>query len=50
MRKLVLILLAGLLFLAPVGGCGADEEAPIGMAVEFMDHAACAYIAQDMGW
>jgi len=23
---------------------------PIGMAVEFMDHAACAYIAQDMGW
>ena len=22
----------------------------IGMAVEFMDHAACAYIAQDKGW
>jgi NitT/TauT family transport system substrate-binding protein len=23
---------------------------PIGMAVEFMDHAACAYIAQEKGW
>jgi NitT/TauT family transport system substrate-binding protein len=26
------------------------EAAPIGMAVEFMDHAACAYISQDQGW
>jgi NitT/TauT family transport system substrate-binding protein len=50
MRKLILLLLAGLLFLVPIGGCGEQEEAPIGMAVEFMDHAACAYIAQDMGW
>ncbi len=50
MRKLVLILLAGLLLLVPVGGCDNQEETPIGMAVEFMDHAACAYIAQDMGW
>jgi NitT/TauT family transport system substrate-binding protein len=50
MRKLVLALLAGLLLLLPVGGCAQQEEAPIGMAVEFMDHAACAYIAQDMGW
>jgi NitT/TauT family transport system substrate-binding protein len=50
MRKLVLLFLTGLLFLVPIGGCGEDEEMPIGMAVEFMDHAACAYIAQDMGW
>jgi len=50
MRKLVLLLLAGLLFLVPIGGCGEQGEKPIGMAVEFMDHAACAYIAQDMGW
>jgi len=49
MRKILLLLLAGLLFLVPFGGC-TEEEAPIGMAVEFMDHAACAYIAQDMGW
>jgi NitT/TauT family transport system substrate-binding protein len=50
MRKLVLLLLAGLLFLVPVGGCAQQENEPIGMAVEFMDHAAGAYIAQDMGW
>jgi NitT/TauT family transport system substrate-binding protein len=50
MRKLVLLLLVGLLFLVPVGGCAQQDDEPIGMAVEFMDHAACAYIAQDMGW
>lgn len=26
------------------------EKKAIGMAVEFMNHAACAYIAQDKGW
>jgi NitT/TauT family transport system substrate-binding protein len=50
MRRLVLLLLVGLLFLVPVGGCAQQGDEPIGMAVEFMDHAACAYIAQDMGW
>ena len=49
MKKLLLLLLTGVLVF-PVGGCAPEEEAPIGMAVEFMDHAACAYIAQDMGW
>ena len=34
----------------PAGGCADKEAAPIGMAVEFMDHAACAYISQDHGW
>lgn len=43
------MLLAGVLFFIPTSGC-AQEESSIGMAVEFMDHAACAYIAQDMGW
>jgi NitT/TauT family transport system substrate-binding protein len=47
-KKLFLLLLAGLLVI-PAGGCTQNER-PIGMAVEFMDHAACAYIAQDMGW
>jgi NitT/TauT family transport system substrate-binding protein len=50
MRKLVLLVLAGLLFLIPIGGCSQQDDEPIGMAVEFMDHAACAYVAQDMGW
>jgi len=50
MKKLLIFLLTGLLVFIPFGGCAPEEEAPIGMAVEFMDHAACAYIAQDKGW
>jgi NitT/TauT family transport system substrate-binding protein len=48
-RKLIL-LLTGMMLLIAAGGCAEREEAPIGMAVEFMDHAACAYISQDKGW
>lgn len=40
----------GLLILIPLHGCGNKEGAPIGMAVEFTNHAACAYISQDKGW
>ncbi len=50
MKKILVLLLAGLLILIPLTGCTPKEEAPIGMAVEFMDHAACAYISQDKGW
>jgi NitT/TauT family transport system substrate-binding protein len=53
MKKLFLLVLVGLLVLIPVAGCGqqpVEDDEPIGMAVEFMAHAACAYIAQDMGW
>ena len=50
MKKLLVLLLAGLLILIPASGCAPKEEAPIGMAVEFMDHASCAYISQDKGW
>jgi len=50
MKRLLVLLLAGLLALLPAGGCAPKEEAPIGMAVEFTDHAACAYISQDKGW
>jgi NitT/TauT family transport system substrate-binding protein len=52
-KKLFLLVLVGLLVLVPVAGCGnqpLEDDEPIGMAVEFMAHAACAYIAQDMGW
>jgi len=31
-------------------GIGYGTKKEIGMAVEFMDHAACAYIAKDKGW
>ena len=53
MKKLVLLFLVSLLVLIPVTGCAnqpLEGDEPIGMAVEFMAHAACAYIAQDMNW
>jgi NitT/TauT family transport system substrate-binding protein len=45
-----LLAMVGLLLVMTIGGCAEKEEAPIGMAVEFTDHAACAYISQDKGW
>ena len=53
MKKISILLLIISLFLASisiVGECAPEEKVPIGMAVEFMDHAACAYISQDKGW
>jgi NitT/TauT family transport system substrate-binding protein len=50
MQRLLLLSLAGLLLVTAITGCPAPKETSIGMAVEFMDHAACAYISQDKGW
>ncbi len=50
MKRLFYLLLPGLIGLLFAGACAEEEEASIGMAVEFMDHAACAYISQDKGW
>jgi NitT/TauT family transport system substrate-binding protein len=50
MRKKLFLIIMALLVIIPISGCGEKEAAPIGMAVEFMDHAACAYISQDKGW
>jgi NitT/TauT family transport system substrate-binding protein len=50
MKKRLFLILAALLIMIPCSGCGEKGEASIGMAVEFMDHAACAYISQDKGW
>ena len=51
MKKVfVLLLILGLLVFASFGECAPLKTPPIGMAVEFMDHAACAYISQDKGW
>ena len=51
MKKLFTVfILLGILFFTFFGECFSDKEMPIGMAVEFMDHAACAYISQDKGW
>jgi len=42
------VVLLGLCFLAP--GCASSAQERLGMAVEFCDHAASAYIAKHMGW
>ncbi len=46
----ILLLILGILIFTFFGECFSEKEIPIGMAVEFMDHAACAYISQDKGW
>jgi NitT/TauT family transport system substrate-binding protein len=52
MKKLLFLLLAGIMVVIHLCGCIPKQqgEAPIGMAVEFTDHAASAYIAKDKGW
>src|SRR4030042_4566465 len=51
MKKVfILLLILGLLVFVSFGECAPLKSVPIGMAVEFMDHAACAYISQNKGW
>jgi NitT/TauT family transport system substrate-binding protein len=51
MKKLfTLCVVLGILFFTFFGECFSEKEIPIGMAVEFVDHAACVYISQDKGW
>jgi len=50
MKRLPVFLVIGLLVLIPIVGWAGRAEVPIGMAIEFTDHAACAYIGQDKGW
>ena len=50
MKRLPIFLVIGLLVLIPIVGWAERAEVPIGMAIEFTDHAACAYISQDKGW
>jgi NitT/TauT family transport system substrate-binding protein len=45
----LLVSVCSFMFVQPVSG--QNQETPaIGMAVEFMDHAACAYVASDKDW
>jgi NitT/TauT family transport system substrate-binding protein len=50
MKKFFILLLIGFLILVSLGEGIAQEETSLGMAVEFMDHAACVYISRDKGW
>jgi len=47
---LIVVIVVGLLLVMIAGRYADEEAAPMGMAVEFMDHAACAYIGKDRGW
>ena len=50
MKRIFVLTLIWLLIFISLGECGSPNSFPLGMAVEFMDHAACAYISQDKGW
>lgn len=53
MKRISILLVITLLVFVSVfivDECVSKEKASFGMAVEFMDHAACAYISQDKGW
>ena len=53
MKRISILLVITLLVFVSVfivGECVSKEKASLGMAVEFTDHAACAYISQDKGW
>ncbi len=50
MKKLVILSLGGLLLFITFTGCTPEEKTPIAVAVEFNDHGASGYIAQDKGW
>jgi len=52
MKNLLVMVLLLVLVLTLIGGCAQEPKTdkPIGIAVEFTDHAACAYIAQDKGY
>lgn len=49
-RISILLLITLLVFVSIVGECVSKERATISMAVEFVDHAACAHIARNQGW
>ena len=52
--KKVILLIINVLFIFScffiTSSCAGKESVPIGMAVEFMDHAASAYVSQYQGW
>lgn len=54
LRKALSMFLAVLILISLYSclcGCSnSEEEASLNMAVEFVDHAACAYIARNQGW
>jgi len=55
LKKVLVFLFVALLFGVSLSSEGREKARhtqmkEVGMAVEFMDHAACAYVARDKGW
>jgi NitT/TauT family transport system substrate-binding protein len=51
MKISAIVIAAGLLALVIfTTGCVQEQQSDVGMAVEFNDHAACAYVAKENGW
>jgi len=51
MKILVLLFVAGILGVVIfTTGCVQEQQSDVGMAVEFNDHAACAYVAKENRW
>ena len=55
LKRVLVFLFVALLFGVSLSSEGREKARhtqmkEIGMAVEFMDHAACAYVARDKGW
>jgi NitT/TauT family transport system substrate-binding protein len=55
LKRVLVFLFVALLFGVSLSSEGREKArhtqmGEIGMAVEFMDHAACAYVARDKGW
>ncbi|GAB4112086.1 MAG: ABC transporter substrate-binding protein [Candidatus Caldatribacteriota bacterium] len=51
MNKVFILFLSGLLLIfSSFVESASPKTIPLGMAVEFTDHAACAYVSLDKGW
>ena len=50
MKTMIIFLMIELFIHIAISGWAQSSDFPIGMAVEFTDHAACAYISRDKGW
>ncbi len=48
--RLITLFMVCFLFFSAAWGCKTAANRPIGIAVEYNDHAACAYIAEQKGW
>ncbi|MEA2021132.1 MAG: ABC transporter substrate-binding protein [Candidatus Caldatribacteriota bacterium] len=49
-KSCLLFLILGILIFVSFGECALEKEIPVGIAVEFNDHAASAYISYEKGW